>query len=151
MDKRIEYAMNTLINTEIWSTNLYLSLQVYFEGQQLLILASWLSAQAQDNMGKVYQMMNRIYHEGGAVTIHEIRRDIRQWPTPLAALNTLLEHEQYKSRQISELHVLCQNTDSSIHSFIKGLYTKRIYVSTAFMELLRILAMEYERRLPCFI
>lgn len=151
MDKRIEYAMNTLINTEIWSTNLYLSLQVYFEGQQLLILASWLSAQAQDNMGKVYQMMNRIYHEGGAVTIHEIRRDIRQWPTPLAALNTLLEHEQYISRQISELHVLCQNTDSSIHSFIKGLYTKRIYVSTAFMELLRILVMEYERRLPCFI
>lgn len=151
MDKRIEYAMNTLINTEIWSTNLYLSLQVYFEGQQLLILASWLSAQAQDNMGKVYQMMNRIYHEGGAVTIHEIRRDIRQWPTPLAALNTLLEHEQYISRQISELHVLCQNTDSSIHSFIKGLYTKRIYVSTAFMELLRILAMEYEHRLPCFI
>ena len=151
MDKRIEYAMNTLINTEIWSTNLYLSLQVYFEGQQLLILASWLSAQAQDNMGKVYQMMNRIYHEGGAVTIHEIRRDIRQWPTPLAALNTLLEHEQYISRQISELHVLCQNTDSSIHSFIKGLYTKRIYVSTAFMELLRILAMEYERRLLCFI
>lgn len=151
MDKRIEYAMNTLINTEIWSTNLYLSLQVYFEGQQLLILASWLSAQAQDNMGKVYQMMNRIYHEGGAVTIHEIRRDIRQWPTPLAALNTLLEHEQYISRQISELHVLCQNTDSSIHSFIKGLYTKRIYVSTAFMELLRILAMEYERRLSCFI
>ena len=151
MDKRIEYAMNKLINTEIWSTNLYLSLQVYFEGQQLLILASWLSAQAQDNMGKVYQMMNRIYHEGGAVTIHEIRRDIRQWPTPLAALNTLLEHEQYISRQISELHVLCQNTDSSIHSFIKGLYTKRIYVSTAFMELLRILAMEYERRLPCFI
>lgn len=147
MDKRIEYAMNTLINTEIWSTNLYLSLQVYFEGQQLLILASWLSAQAQDNMGKVYQMMNRIYHEGGAVTIHEIRRDIRQWPTPLAALNTLLEHEQYISRQISELHVLCQNTDSSIHSFIKGLYTKRIYVSTAFMELLRILAMEYERNL----
>ena len=143
MDKRIEYAMNTLINTEIWSTNLYLSLQVYFEGQQLPILASWLSAQAQDNMGKVYQMMNRIYHE--------IRRDIRQWPTPLAALNTLLEHEQYISRQISELHVLCQNTDSSIHSFIKGLYTKRIYVSTAFMELLRILAMEYERRLPCFI
>ena len=60
MDKRIEYAMNTLINTEIWSTNLYLSLQVYFEGQQLPILASWLSAQAQDNMGKVYQMMNRI-------------------------------------------------------------------------------------------
>ncbi|RGY75538.1 ferritin, partial [Bacteroides stercoris] len=28
MDKRIENAMNELINTEIWSTGLYLSLQV---------------------------------------------------------------------------------------------------------------------------
>ena len=92
MDKRIEYAMNTLINTEIWSTNLYLSLQVYFEGQQLPILASWLSAQAQDNMGKVYQMMNRIYHEGGAVTIHEIRRDIRQWPSDIRTSRTMPEY-----------------------------------------------------------
>ena len=100
--------------------------------------------------GQGYQMMNRIYHEGGAVTIHEIRRDIRQWPTPLAALNTLLEHEQYISRQISELHVLCQNTDSSIHSFIKGLYTKRIYVSTR-LWIVAYPGHEYERRLPCFI
>ena len=34
MDKRIENAMNELINTEIWSTGLYLSLQVYFEIEQ---------------------------------------------------------------------------------------------------------------------
>lgn len=94
-----------------------------------------------DQYQVMLELQQKIWDGGG----------IRQWPTPLAALNTLLEHEQYISRQISELHVLCQNTDSSIHSFIKGLYTKRIYVSTAFMELLRILAMEYERRLPCFI
>ncbi len=31
--KRIENAMNELINTEIWSTGLYLSLQVYFEDE----------------------------------------------------------------------------------------------------------------------
>ena len=34
MDKRIENAMNELINTEIWSTGLYLSLQVYFEDER---------------------------------------------------------------------------------------------------------------------
>ena len=150
MDKRIEYAMNTLINTEIWSTNLYLSLQVYFEGQQLPILASWLSAQAQDNMGKVYQMMNRIYHEGGAVTIHEMKRDTHEWTTPLNALNELLEHEQYISCQVNTFLILCRNVNMSFHSFISGLYADRIYVSTVFMELLRILAKENERRLPYF-
>lgn len=36
--------MNELINTEIWSTGLYLSLQVYFEDERLPILSSWLNS-----------------------------------------------------------------------------------------------------------
>lgn len=67
--------MNELINTEIWSTGLYLSLQVYFEDERLPILSSWLNSQAQDNMNKVYQMMNRICHDGGCVVINEMKRD----------------------------------------------------------------------------
>ena len=63
IDKRIESTMNELINAEIWSTNLYLSLQVYFESEQLPILSSWLNTQAQDNMNKVYQMMSWIYQD----------------------------------------------------------------------------------------
>ena len=43
--------MNELINTEIWSTGLYLSLQVYFEDERLPILSSWLNSQAQDEQG----------------------------------------------------------------------------------------------------
>ena len=87
MDKRIENAMNELINTEIWSTGLYLSLQVYFEDERLPILSSWLNSQAQDNMNKVYQMMNRICHDGGCVAINEMKRDTHEWTTPLNALN----------------------------------------------------------------
>ena len=71
--------MNELINTEIWSTGLYLSLQVYFEDERLPILSSWLNSQAQDNMNKVYQMMNRICHDGGCVAINEMKRDTHEW------------------------------------------------------------------------
>ena len=77
IDKRIESTMNELINAEIWSTNLYLSLQVYFESEQLPILSCWLNTQAQDNMNKVYQMMSWIYHNGGCVAINEIKRDVQ--------------------------------------------------------------------------
>jgi len=71
IDKRIESTMNELINAEI------LSLQVYFESEQLPILSSWLNTQAQDNMNKVYQMMSWIYHNGGCVAINEIKRDVQ--------------------------------------------------------------------------
>lgn len=150
MDKRIENAMNELINTEIWATGLYLSLQVYFEDERLPILSSWLNSQAQDNMNKVYQMMNRICHDGGCVAINEMKRDTHEWTTPLNALNELLEHEQYISCQVNTFLILCRNVNMSFHSFISGLYADRIYVSTVFMELLRILAKENERRLPYF-
>lgn len=66
------------------------------------------------------------------------------------ALNELLEHEQYISRQVNTFLILCWNVSMSFHSFISGLYADRIYVSTAFMELLRILAKENERKLPYF-
>ena len=102
IDKRIESTMNELINAEIWSTNLYLSLQVYFESEQLPILSSWLNTQAQDNMNKVYQMMSWIYHNGGCVAINEIKRDVQN-QAPVSALNELIEHERYMSRLVSIL------------------------------------------------
>ena len=135
IDKRIESTMNELINAEIWSTNLYLSLQVYFESEQLPILSSWLNTQAQDNMNKVYQMMSWIYHNGGCVAINEIKRDVQKWQAPVSALNELIEHERYMSRLVSILLILCRNVDASSNSFINRLYSDRIYLSTALLEL----------------
>ena len=111
--------MNELINSEIWSTNLYLSLQVYFESEQLPILSSWLNTQAQDNMNKVYQMMSWIYHNGGCVAINEIKRDVQKWQAPLSALNELIEHERYMSRLVSILLILCRNVEASANYLIK--------------------------------
>ena len=128
IDKRIESTMNELINAEIWSTNLYLSL----------------------HMNKVYQMMSWIYHNGGCVAINEIKRDVQKWQAPLSALNELIEHERYMSRLVSILLILCRNVDASSNSFINRLYSDRIYLSTALLELLRILAQENVRRLPYF-
>ena len=115
MDKRIENAMNELINTEIWSTGLYLSLQVYFEDERLPILSSWLNSQAQDNMNKVYQMMNRICHDGGCVVINEMKRDTHEWTTPLNALNELLEHEQYISRQVNTFLIFLKSATTRLY------------------------------------
>ena len=46
----------------------------------------------------------------------------------LNALNELLEHEQYISRQVNTFLILCWNVSMSFHSFISGLYADRIYV-----------------------
>lgn len=42
MDKKIEEVVNERLNTELWSCNLYIAFQVYFEKQELPVLALWL-------------------------------------------------------------------------------------------------------------
>lgn len=42
MDKKIEEVVNEQLNTELWSCNLYIAFQVYFEKQELPVLALWL-------------------------------------------------------------------------------------------------------------
>jgi ferritin len=45
MDKKIEEVVNEQLNTELWSCNLYIAFQVYFEKQELPVLALWLKNQ----------------------------------------------------------------------------------------------------------
>lgn len=142
--------MNELINAEIWSTNLYLSLQVYFEEQQLPILGSWLNAQAQENMDRTFQVMSRICCGNGCVAINEIKREAQKWETALDALNHLIKHEQYMHGVITSLLTLAHNVDYPSYTFMRKLYEDRIYVSTVFIELLHILAEEGGRRLTWF-
>ena len=122
MDKRIEYAVNELINAELWSANLYLSLQVYFEEQQLAELASWVNLQSQDNMSRICRMIESIYRSKGSVLIREMKRDAWDWNNTLHALNELINHEKYMAEQIEILLVLTENVDVAFHAFVRERY-----------------------------
>lgn len=148
MDKQIEYAMNELINDEIWSVNLYLSLKVYFDEQNLPVLASWLSMQAQGNMSRIYRMMSKIYKYGGCVEIRGISREPDAWQSPMEALNKLMSHEQYMSQRIKALITLARNVAPDLYPFINHLYSHRVYAANILMEMLRVVNKENERRLP---
>ena len=126
MDKRIEYAVNELINAELWSANLYLSLQVYFEEQQLAELASWVNLQSQDNMSRICRMIESIYRSKGSVLIRE----------------------KYMAEQIEILLVLTENVDVAFHAFVREIYLQKRFTSRIFIELLHIFTQEKRWRLP---
>ena len=148
MDKRIEYAVNELINAELWSANLYLSLQVYFEEQQLAELASWVNLQSQDNMIRICRMIESIYRSKGSVLIREMKRDAWDWNNTLHALNELINHEKYMAEQIEILLVLTENVDVAFHAFVREIYLQKRFTSRIFIELLHIFTQEKRWRLP---
>lgn len=148
MDKRIENAMNEIINAEIWSCNLYLSLRIYFENQQLPVLASCLEMQSRSCMERIYCIMKKIYQHDGGVAIHGIAYKSEDWDTPMLALDRLTKNEQCISSCVSSVLALAYNVDMTFYVFIRQLYSHRIYMNNILLELLRVLAKEFRRRLP---
>lgn len=148
MNKRIEESLNVQINTELWSVNLYLSLQAYFVQCRLPILASWLEMQAKDGMERAYEIMGYLCRCGGCVAIQPMVGSYMEWGRSLDVLNRLIEHEYYLARQVSALLIFAGQEDGDFHAFITRLYTRRVRMVDFMMELLRILAEEGSRRLP---
>ena len=114
MNEHIENALNELINTEIWSSNRYLSLQIHFERQQLPILSFWLNMQARSGIERICRMTSLIYRQGGRATIREATHNSREWGTTIEALDRMIEHENYMDGQVASLLKLTEMEDTDI-------------------------------------
>lgn len=148
MNEHIENALNELINTEIWSSNRYLSLQIHFERQQLPILSFWLNMQARSGIERICRMTSLIYRQGGRATIREATYNSREWGTTIEALDRMIEHENYMDGQVASLLKLTEMEDTDISQQIHQIYSQRFYVTSIFTEMLRIFGEESRRRLP---
>lgn len=69
MDKRIEEVVNEQLNTELWSSNLYTAFQIYFEEQELPVLALWLKTQGQKKADRMQKLTAFLLRERGCNTM----------------------------------------------------------------------------------
>ena len=148
MDKQIENAMNRLINTEIWSSNLYLAMQVFFERKGFPILSSWVRLQSRGNMERVYAIMHILYHQGGKTSIDAQEGYTPEWRNSTEALNRLVEQEQSVQRDVKSFLFAVRCLDPNLYASIRHLYDDRPYIGNILLELTHILAEESQRRLP---
>ena len=148
MDKQIENAMNRLINTEIWSSNLYLAMQVFFERNGFPVLSSWLQLQSRGNMERVHAIMHLLYHQGGTTDIAPQEGHMPEWRNSTGALNRLVEQEQNVQRDVKSFLFAVHYLDKDLYTSIRHLYDDRPYIGNILLELMHILAEESQRRLP---
>lgn len=103
LNKRIEEELNKQVNAELYSSYLYLSMSAYFESKDLKGFASWMIAQAQEEVHHGMKMYNYINERGGRVTLDTIKAPIVEWDSPLAAFENAYAHEQLVTSLINGL------------------------------------------------
>lgn len=103
ISKKMEKALNTQINEELFSAYLYLSMSAWFESINLKGFAGWMRIQAQEEVGHAMKIYGFIQERGGKVSLQAIKGPEIAWESPLAAFEGAYKHERHITGCIDKL------------------------------------------------
>ena len=103
MNPKIEKALNKQIHAEFFSYYLYLSVSAYFTANHLDGFAHWMRIQAQEESIHAMKLFDYLNERGGKVELLPLDGPTREWASPSAAVECVLNHERAVSEQINRL------------------------------------------------
>ena len=125
--KNMQEALNKQINAELYSAYLYLSMSANFESANLPGFATWMRAQAQEEVGHAMRIYNFVVERLAKVVLTGIEGPPAQWDSPLAAFEDAFKHEQEVTGMIDELVALAgAEKDNASATFLQWFVTEQV-------------------------
>lgn len=137
MDKTVNDAVNKQIQAETHSAYLYLAMAAYAEAQDLSGVASWMKAQANEEMEHAMKFYGYVYQTGGEVELLEIEKPPKEFGSILDIFNAALEHEKLITSKINALYELAiEQKDYAFQSFLKWYIDEQVEEEATAMEII---------------
>ena len=142
LNKKIEDALNKQINAELYSSYLYLSMQAYFESENLGGFANWMGVQMQEELSHALKIFNFVNERNGRVWLKAIDQPQTEWKSPLDVFEETLKHEQKVTGMISKLADLAiSEKDHATTSFLKWFVDEQVEEEASANKILQQLIM----------
>lgn len=106
ISKTLQKAFNDQINSEIYSSHLYLAMAAHFEFVNLPGFASWMKKQSDEERSHVMRLWEHVYDRGGKVALKAIDQPPTSFGRPVEVLQQVLEHEQKVTASVNALYAL---------------------------------------------
>ncbi len=127
LSKKLSDAFNEQIKAEMWSSNLYLSMAVYFMDYGLDGCAHWMKKQAEEELGHAHKLIDYSVKRGGKVIIGKIDAVTTEWESPQAVFEQVYKHECHVSELIDKLMDLAiEGKDKATQEFLRWFVTEQI-------------------------
>ncbi len=115
--QKITDALNEQINKELWSGYIYLSMSSQFEEDNFGGFASWMRAQANEELEHAMKLFDYVISRGGRVLLKAIPEVSTQWASPLAAFKEAYNHEIKVTKMIEDLVDLARTESDKATEF----------------------------------
>jgi ferritin len=127
ISQKLQEAFNKQINAEQYSAQLYLSMEAYFESQDLKGMAHWMNAQAVEETAHARRIFDFINNRGGQVTLEAIEAPKAEWKSPLDVFEDAYKHELKITGLINNLMNLAgAEKDGASHDFLEWFCREQI-------------------------
>lgn len=119
----LQEALNRQINLELRAHYAYLALSAYFENIGLKGFAAWVYQHAQEEMVHAMKIYHYLHTRRVRVKLFALPEPDESWPSPLAAIEYALRHEEKVTASINQLVQLAREegdyaTDSLLQWFV---------------------------------
>ncbi len=152
MTERMEEALNKQLNAELYSAYMYLSMTAWFEAMNLDGFASWMKAQALEEVEHAMKFYNFINERGGRVRLMPIEGPPTDWDSPVDVFEAAYKHEQYVTSLINDLvNLAVEEKDHATQIFLQWFVTEQVEEEASFSSILEKLRMVGESPGPLFM
>lgn len=123
----LQSAMNEQLNLELYSAYIYLAMSAWCEKEKLPGAASWLYAQAGEEVEHGMKFFHFINDRNGTVTLQPIDGPENDYAGLLEVFQTALGHEQHVTTQINTIYALAiQEEDFASQRFLDWFITEQV-------------------------
>lgn len=127
LNDKMEKALNAQVNWELYSSYFYLSMSSYFESISLAGCASWMKAQAQEELYHGMKIYDYINERGGRAVLAAIDQPPAEWDSPLQVFEEVLEHEKKVTGLINDLVDLAlEERDHAANIFLQWFVAEQV-------------------------
>jgi ferritin len=127
LSPKIQDALNSQINAELYSSYLYLSMSAYCDSQNLAGMANWMRIQAQEEHGHAMKFFDFVNERDGRVVLTQIEAPKTEWTSPLNVFEETLAHEQKVTGLINGLVDLSlEEKDHASNTFLQWFVTEQV-------------------------
>jgi ferritin len=127
LDAKIAKALNGQINAELYSAYLYYSMSAWFDSKSLSGFASWMQAQAQEEMYHVTKFYAYINERGSRVIMEAIDKPQIDWESPLEVFEHVVRHEEMVTALINKLVDLAlDERDHASNNFLQWFVSEQV-------------------------
>ena len=127
LNEKLGTALNSQVNAEMYSANLYYAMAAYFETLSLKGFSKWLRVQALEELTHVQRFFAYMHNRGGQVIIKAVAEPESTFASPLKAFEEVAAHEAKVTGLINKLMDLAlKESDHATVNFLQWFVAEQV-------------------------